>query len=70
MVGFDIVKARGGYEPDPETTKQVQAKARELGLIVLTCGMFANTIRLLVPLTVSDAVLAEGLTILERALAL
>ncbi len=70
MVGFDIVKARGGYEPDPETTKQVQAKARELGLIVLTCGMFGNTIRLLVPLTVSDAVLAEGLTMLERALAL
>jgi 4-aminobutyrate aminotransferase / (S)-3-amino-2-methylpropionate transaminase / 5-aminovalerate transaminase len=68
MVGFDIVKVRGSYEPDPETTKQVQAKARELGLILLTCGMFGNTIRLLVPLTVSDEVLAEGLELLERAL--
>ena len=68
MVGFDIVKARGSDEPDPDATKQVQAKARELGLILLTGGMFANTIRLLVPLTVSDEVLAEGLDLLERAL--
>jgi 4-aminobutyrate aminotransferase / (S)-3-amino-2-methylpropionate transaminase / 5-aminovalerate transaminase len=68
MIGFDIVKTRGSYEPDAETTKRVQAKARELGLILLTCGMFSNTIRLLVPLTVSDAVLAEGLALLERAL--
>ncbi len=69
MIGFDIVKARFSDEPAPEATKQVQIKAREQGLILLTCGMFANTIRLLVPLTVSDAVLEEGLAILERALA-
>jgi 4-aminobutyrate aminotransferase/(S)-3-amino-2-methylpropionate transaminase len=68
MIGFDIVKTRGSDEPDPDTAKQVQIKARELGLILLTCGMFANTIRLLVPLTVSEAVLAEGLELLERAL--
>jgi 4-aminobutyrate aminotransferase/(S)-3-amino-2-methylpropionate transaminase len=68
MIGFDIVKASGSDEPDPEATKRVQSKARELGLILLTCGMFGNTIRLLVPLTVSDDVLAEGLAVLERAL--
>jgi 4-aminobutyrate aminotransferase / (S)-3-amino-2-methylpropionate transaminase / 5-aminovalerate transaminase len=68
MIGFDIVKTRGSDEPDPDTAKQVQIRARELGLILLTCGMFANTIRLLVPLTVSEAVLAEGLELLERAL--
>jgi 4-aminobutyrate aminotransferase/(S)-3-amino-2-methylpropionate transaminase len=69
MVGFDIVKTRGSDEPDPETTKKVLTAAREQGLVLLSCGMFANTIRLLVPLTVSDAVLADGLTILESALA-
>ena len=69
MVGFDIVKTRGGDEPDPETTKKVLTTAREQGLILLSCGVFANTIRLLVPLTVSDAVLAEGLGILASALA-
>jgi 4-aminobutyrate aminotransferase/(S)-3-amino-2-methylpropionate transaminase len=69
MVGFDIVKSRGSDEPDPEATKKVVATARENGLILLSCGMFANTIRMLVPLTVSDAVLAEGLGMLESALA-
>jgi 4-aminobutyrate aminotransferase/(S)-3-amino-2-methylpropionate transaminase len=68
MVGFDIVKTRGGDEPDPETTKKVLAMAREQGLLLLSCGVFANTIRLLVPLTVSDTVLAEGLGILASAL--
>ncbi len=68
MIAFDVVKTRGSDEPDPDATKQVLAKARALGLILLSCGVFANTIRLLVPLTVSDAVLAEGLDVLEQAL--
>jgi 4-aminobutyrate aminotransferase/(S)-3-amino-2-methylpropionate transaminase len=69
MIGFDIVKTRFSDEPAPQTTKTVLLKARELGLILISCGVFANTIRLLVPLTVSDAVLAEGLSALEGALA-
>ena len=39
------------------------------GLIILSCGTRSNVIRFLVPLTVSDAVLAEGLDIFERSLA-
>ncbi|MCF3946754.1 4-aminobutyrate--2-oxoglutarate transaminase [Acidiphilium sp. AL] len=69
MIAFDVVKERGGYEPDAERTKQVLAKAREHGLILLSCGVNYNTVRLLVPLTVSDAVLDEGLLALEQALA-
>ena len=69
MVAFDVVTTRGTDEPDPETTKKVLAKAREHGLILLSCGVFANAIRLLVPLTVSDALLDEGLDALEQALA-
>ena len=68
MVAFDVVKTRGTDEPDPETTKKVLAKAREHGLILLSCGVFANAIRLLMPLTVSDALLDEGLDVLEKAL--
>ncbi|OYW08429.1 MAG: 4-aminobutyrate--2-oxoglutarate transaminase, partial [Acidiphilium sp. 37-67-22] len=68
MIAFDIVRQRGGHEPDAETTKQVIARAREHGLIVISCGVHGNTIRLLVPLTVSDAVLGEGLDALEAAL--
>ncbi|MEW6597189.1 MAG: 4-aminobutyrate--2-oxoglutarate transaminase [Pseudomonadota bacterium] len=69
MIGFDIVKSRGAYEPDAEAAKRVTSAALEEGLILLSCGVYANAIRILVPLTAPDAVLDEGLDMLERALA-
>ncbi|MDO8288261.1 MAG: 4-aminobutyrate--2-oxoglutarate transaminase [Parvibaculum sp.] len=68
MIGFDIVKSRGTYEPDADATKRVTTAALEGGLILLSCGVFGNVIRILVPLTVSEAVLDEGLDKLEAAL--
>lgn len=68
MIAFDIVQERGGHIPDADQTKRVIAKAREAGLILLSCGVNANTIRLLVPLTVRDDVLQEGLAALQSAL--
>jgi len=69
MVAFDIVKGRGAHEPDPDAVKRVQARALESGLVVISCGVYGESIRILVPLTVSDAVLDEGLAKLEGALA-
>ena len=69
MIGFDIVKGRGAYEADADATKRVTTAALGEGLILLSCGVFGNVIRILVPLTVSDAVLDEGLDKLEKALA-
>lgn len=69
MVAFDIIKERGGMEPDAEATRRVTMRAHENGLILLSCGTNANTIRILVPLTASDAIVDEGLAILETALA-
>ena len=68
MVAFDIVKDRGGDEPDPVATKRVVQRAYESGLILLSCGTSANTIRILVPLTAEDAIVDEGLDVLEQAL--
>ncbi len=68
MVGFEIFKERGGMEPDAEATKRVTARALEHGLVLLSCGVFSNVIRILVPLTVEDDVLEEGLGMLEQAL--
>jgi 4-aminobutyrate aminotransferase/(S)-3-amino-2-methylpropionate transaminase len=68
MVGFDIVKTRGAYEPDADATKRVTQAAIEEGLVLLSCGVYSNAIRILVPLTASDAVLDEGLGKLEAAL--
>jgi 4-aminobutyrate aminotransferase/(S)-3-amino-2-methylpropionate transaminase len=70
MIGFDIVKDIEAREPDGATAKLVTARAFERGLVVLSCGTFGETIRILVPLTVSDAVLREGLDALEQALAM
>lgn len=68
MIGFDIVTSRANYEPDAETTRRVCAAALERGLIVLSCGVFGNAIRILVPLTAADAIIDEGLEMLEHAL--
>ena len=66
MVAFDVVKTRGTDEPDPETTKKVLAKAREHGLILLSCGVFGNTIRLLVPLTDLRRIAGRGAGVLRK----
>lgn len=68
MIGFDIVKASGTYEPDADATKRVTGAALDAGLILLSCGVFSNVIRILVPLTAPDEVLEEGLDKLEAAL--
>jgi 4-aminobutyrate aminotransferase/(S)-3-amino-2-methylpropionate transaminase len=68
MVAFELVTERGGNTPDPDRTKALTTKALENGLILLSCGIFANTIRLLAPLTIPDALLEEGLNILEQSL--
>ena len=70
MVAFEMVRTRGSNEPDPDATRAVTERALEGGLIVLSCGIYGHTVRLLPPLTTPDAVLDEGLDVLEGALAL
>ena len=69
MVAFDVVKRGEGDEPDAESTKKVVQAALAEGLILLSCGVHGNTIRLLNPLTISDDLLEEGLELLGKALA-
>ncbi|VAV88008.1 Gamma-aminobutyrate:alpha-ketoglutarate aminotransferase [hydrothermal vent metagenome] len=68
MVAFDLVSKRGDKKPDGDAAKAVTKKAFENGLILLSCGVSGETIRLLYPLTINDATLAEGLDMLETAL--
>jgi 4-aminobutyrate aminotransferase/(S)-3-amino-2-methylpropionate transaminase len=67
MIALELVKA-GTADPDAELTEAVSKAAHAAGVIVLTCGMFGNIIRLLPPLTISDGLLIEGLDILSRVL--
>jgi 4-aminobutyrate aminotransferase / (S)-3-amino-2-methylpropionate transaminase / 5-aminovalerate transaminase len=68
MIGFEIVKHRGSFEPDADATKRLTTAALEKGLIVLSCGTFNNVIRILVPLTASEAIVDEGMKMLEQAM--
>jgi len=65
-VAVEFAKADG--TPDPDFTKRVQTRARDAGLLLLTCGVHANVVRFLFPLTIEDAVLDEGLSILTNAM--
>ncbi len=68
MIAVELVKS-GTAEPDPELTSQLATAAHAAGVIVLTCGMFGNIIRLLPPLTITDKLLTEGLEVLAGLLA-
>jgi 4-aminobutyrate aminotransferase/(S)-3-amino-2-methylpropionate transaminase len=68
MIAFELVKNRGSHEPDPDATKALTTKALQNGLILLSCGVYANTIRILMPLTASDAIIDEGMSIIESSL--
>jgi len=54
-------------EKSGDVTKAVTTKARESGLLLLSCGLYGNVIRLLPPLTATDEELERGLDILEQA---
>ncbi|EHP43851.1 4-aminobutyrate aminotransferase, plp-dependent [Cupriavidus basilensis OR16] len=66
MIAVEFRKADGS--PNPEFTRQVQDRALERGLLLLSCGVYGNVVRFLFPLTIQDAVMAEGLDILQAAL--
>lgn len=57
----------GSHVPDAEFMKRVQTAVLEQGLLLLGCGVYANIIRFLFPLTVEDKVFDEALDILDAA---
>ncbi|MFL5918103.1 MAG: aspartate aminotransferase family protein [Gaiellaceae bacterium] len=54
-------------EQTPERASRITAAARERGLVLLSCGMYGNVIRILVPLSIDDELLDRGLGLLEEA---
>ncbi|MFX1454316.1 MAG: 4-aminobutyrate--2-oxoglutarate transaminase [Promethearchaeota archaeon] len=67
MMAFEII--------EPKTKQPAKDKAVEMvnlchkkGLVILTCGKFGNTIRLLMPLIIKDEDLDKGFKIMEESL--
>ena len=68
MLAVEFVTDLASNAPDAALTKSVVAHALKRGLILLSCGMHGNALRIMVPLTASDAIIDEGLAIFEEAL--
>jgi 4-aminobutyrate aminotransferase len=66
MVAVEFNDAQGN--PDADFTKRVQAEALNRKLILLTCGVNANVVRFLFPLTTTQAVFDEAMGILGESL--
>jgi 4-aminobutyrate aminotransferase/(S)-3-amino-2-methylpropionate transaminase len=68
MLALELVTDDESRTPAPDRVAATVAAARERGLLLLSCGLYGNVIRLLPPLTIEPAELDEGLDILEASL--
>lgn len=68
MAAFEMVESKESRKPKPELAGAITKKAKEKGLILLSCGMHGNTLRFLMPVTIEDSILEEGLAIVEECL--
>ena len=55
-------------KPAGEIATALKNEAAKRGLLLLNCGSYGNVLRLMLPLTIPDSVLDEGMGILEAAL--
>jgi 4-aminobutyrate aminotransferase/(S)-3-amino-2-methylpropionate transaminase len=66
MVAMELVRDGDMRQPDPDLTKALSVGAAESGLILISCGVRGNVIRILAPLTIPFKQLEEGIGILHR----
>jgi 4-aminobutyrate aminotransferase/(S)-3-amino-2-methylpropionate transaminase len=69
MLAIELVRDPATKEPAPELAVAVIEEALQRGLLLLKAGVDGNCIRVLCPLTISDAELEDGLHAWEEALA-
>ncbi|VXB48074.1 4-aminobutyrate aminotransferase, PLP-dependent [Pseudomonas sp. 8BK] len=66
MIAVELFEGGDLHKPNAALTAAVVAKARDKGLILLSCGTYGNVLRVLVPLTAEDALLDKGLAIIAE----
>ena len=69
MTAIEFCHDADPRRPAPEIANALKTEAAKHGLLLLTCGVHGNVLRIMVPLTISDALLDEGLDLLAAALA-
>jgi 4-aminobutyrate aminotransferase / (S)-3-amino-2-methylpropionate transaminase / 5-aminovalerate transaminase len=68
MLAIELVGDAATRDPDADTASAVVEAAAARGLLLLKSGIYANCIRVLAPLVLTDAELDEALAVWEEAL--
>jgi 4-aminobutyrate aminotransferase/(S)-3-amino-2-methylpropionate transaminase len=68
MMAIEFVSDPVTKKPAPELASSVVTEALGRGLLLITCGVYGNCIRVLAPLVITDAELEEALGVWEEAL--
>ena len=68
MAAMELVKDPESRTPDKERAAKITENALKEGLMLLTAGQHGNVIRTLMPLSITDEELEEGLSILARTI--
>jgi 4-aminobutyrate aminotransferase/(S)-3-amino-2-methylpropionate transaminase len=69
MLAIELVSDRATRDPAPELARAVVDAALVRGLLLITCGVYGNCIRVLAPLVITEGELEEALGVWEDALA-
>jgi len=68
MQAIELVKP-GSKEPNPEAMAKVIKHCQQNGVLILTAGTYANVIRFLPPLVITEALLNDALDVLDAGFA-
>ena len=66
MIAIELFEGGDHNKPAAELVGKIVARAREKGLILLSCGTYYNVIRFLMPVTIPDAQLEKGIAIVAE----
>jgi 4-aminobutyrate aminotransferase/(S)-3-amino-2-methylpropionate transaminase len=67
MIGVEFVRDRGTREPNEAYLGALVSATMRRGLITVTCGIYHNVLRHLIPLVITDGQLEEAMDVLSDA---
>ncbi len=68
FIGIELVKDKTSKAPFPELIKPILEMARKNGVIIISCGLHDNVLRLIPPLTIDEDTLLSGLSLICDAI--
>ncbi|EDW7874259.1 TPA: 4-aminobutyrate--2-oxoglutarate transaminase [Salmonella enterica subsp. enterica serovar Nima] len=66
MIAIELFENGDPGKPNAALTADIVTRAREKGLILLSCGPYYNILRILVPLTIEASQIRQGLEIIAQ----